>query len=166
MGLLVMAALGIGLGLVLKRQLEQRALERAVQQAQMLTQIGFQPHLRGGDLRYPNALERLEQFDQEIGKRYFEDAGILEVKLFNPDGRLVYSDDRTNIGEFADDRTAIDAALGGGTVRELEHGTDHDGAGKRVLEVYVPVRAQPGWLAGRGGRALPLLRTRRREDPR
>ena len=143
MGLLVMTALGIGLGLVLKRQLEHRALERAVQQAQMLTQLGFQPHLRGSDLRYPNALERLEQFDDEIGKRYFADAGILEVKLFNPEGRLVYSDDRTNIGEYADDRAGIDAALDGGVVRELEHGTDDDGAGERVLEVYVPVRLSP-----------------------
>jgi diguanylate cyclase (GGDEF)-like protein len=143
MGLLVMTALGIGLGLVLKRQLEHRALERAVQQAQMLTQLGFQPHLRGGDLRYPNALERLEQFDDEIGKRSFADAGILEVKLFNSEGRLVYSDDRTNIGEYADDRAGIDAALDGGVVRELEHGTDDDGAGERVLEVYVPVRLSP-----------------------
>ena len=143
MGLLVMAALGVGLGLVLKRQLEQRALERAVQQAQMLTQIGFQPHLRGGDLRYPSTLERLEQFDQEIGKRYFVEAGILAVKLFNPEGRLVYSDDRTKIGEYADDRAVLDTVLRGDIVRELEHGTDDDGAGERVLEVYAPVRLSP-----------------------
>ncbi len=143
MGLLVMAALGIGLGLVLKRQLEQRALERAAQQAQMLTQVGFQPHLRGGDLRYPNALDRLEQLDQLVGKRFFAEAGILEVKLFNPEGRLVYSNARTNIGEYAEHRDGLDAALRGDTVRELEHGTDDDGAGKRVLEVYVPVRLSP-----------------------
>jgi diguanylate cyclase (GGDEF)-like protein len=144
MGLLVMAALGVGLGLVLKRQLEYRALERAVQQAQMLTQLGFQPHLKGEDLRYPVSLERMEQLDRLVGKRFFGDSGIRTVKLFNGDGRLVYSDDRTAIGGHAVSGGNVYTALEGTVVRNLEHGTDDSGTGARVLEVYTPVRLSPG----------------------
>jgi diguanylate cyclase (GGDEF)-like protein len=143
MGLLVIVALGVALGLVLKRQLEQRALERAVQQAQMLTQVGFQPHLDNGDLRYPVSLERLEQLDRLVGKRFFADSGILTVKLFNSDGRLVYSDDRTTIGSSAFPGGNVYTALEGTVVRNLEHGTEDDGNGSRVLEVYMPVRLTP-----------------------
>src|SRR5687768_11438728 len=134
MGLLVIAALGVALGLVLKRQLEQRALERAVQQAQMLTQLGFQPHLDNGDLRYPVSLERLEQLDRLVGKRFFADSGIRTVKLFNSDGRLVYSDDRTTVGGSAFPGGNVYTALEGTVVRNLEHGTEDDGTGSRVLE--------------------------------
>jgi diguanylate cyclase (GGDEF)-like protein len=144
MGLLVVTALGIGLGLVLKRQLEHRALERAVQQAQMLTQLGFQPHLTGGDLRFPISLERLEQLDRLVGKRFFADSGIRTVKLFNGDGRLVYSDDRTSIGGHAFAGGNVYTALEGTAVSDLEEGIDDRGSGARVLEVYTPVRLSPG----------------------
>ena len=143
MGLLVVTALGIGLGLMLKRQLEHRALERAVQQAQMLTQLGFQPHLAGGDLRYPVSLERLEQLDRRVGKRFFAESGIRTVKLFNGDGRLVYSNDRTIIGGHAFPGGNVYTALAGTVVRNLEKGTEDDGNGARVLEVYMPVRLSP-----------------------
>ncbi|HET9737990.1 MAG TPA: EAL domain-containing protein [Solirubrobacteraceae bacterium] len=144
MGLLVVAALGVALGLVLKRQLEHRALERAVQQAQMLTQLGFQPHLDNGDLRYPVSLERLNELDRLVGKRFFEDSGIQTVKLFNSDGRLVYSDDRANIGGHAFAGGNVYTALEGTPVSDLENGTHDDGTGARVLEVYMPVRLTPG----------------------
>jgi diguanylate cyclase (GGDEF)-like protein len=144
MGLLVVAVLGVALGLVLKRQIEHRALERAVQQAQMLTQLGFQPHLRTGDLSYPVSLERLEQLDRLIGKRFFPDSGIRTVKFFNREGRLVYSDDRTVIGGHAFAGGNVYTALEGTVVRNLEYGTADDGTGSRVLEVYMPVRLTSG----------------------
>ncbi|HEX6391317.1 MAG TPA: hypothetical protein VFZ89_17775, partial [Solirubrobacteraceae bacterium] len=62
MGLLVMTALGVGLGLaiglVLKHQIEQRALAHAVQNARVMAEVGVQSRLQAGDLRYPITLER------------------------------------------------------------------------------------------------------------
>jgi diguanylate cyclase (GGDEF)-like protein len=144
LGVLVLAVLGLAIGLVLKHQIEQRALERAVQHAEVMAQLSVQPHLVEGDLRYPTSLERLEELDRRVGKRFFNDIGIRKVKLFNRDGRLVYSNDRTIIGGHAFKGGNVYTALKGEVVRNLENGTGDDGrGGERVLEVYVPVRLAP-----------------------
>jgi diguanylate cyclase (GGDEF)-like protein len=143
MGLVVVAALGLAIGLVLKRQIEQRALNRAVDHAEVMAQLSVQPHLVKGDLRYPISLQRMEQLDYRVGKRFFEDIGIRTVKLFNSEGRLVYSDDRTIVGGHAFKGGNVYTALKGEVVRNLESGTEHDGTGERLLEVYVPVRLAP-----------------------
>jgi diguanylate cyclase (GGDEF)-like protein len=141
MGLVVVAVLGLAIGLVLKRRIEQRALNRAVQHAEIMAQLSVQPHLVHGDFHYPISLERLNELDRRVGKRFFEDIGIRTVKLFNRDGRLVYSNDRTIVGGYAFKGGNVYTALEGEVVRNLE--SDHDGSGDRVLEVYVPVRLAP-----------------------
>jgi diguanylate cyclase (GGDEF)-like protein len=143
MSVVVLVALGLAIGLVLKHQIEQRALNRAVQHAEVMAQLSVQPSLVEGDLHYPISLERLAELDRHVGKRYFEDIGILTVKLFNRDGRLVYSDDRTIVGDHAFEGGNVYTALKGEVIRNLEYGTEHDGDGVRVLEVYVPVRLAP-----------------------
>jgi diguanylate cyclase (GGDEF)-like protein len=144
MGVVVVAALGLAIGLVLKHQIETRALAHAVQNARLIAEVGVQTQLQPGDLRYPISLERLAEIDTRIGTRFFDQNGILTVKLFNRDGRLVYSDDRTIVGGHAFKGGNVYAALEGTVVRNLEHGTAHDGSGERVLEVYVPIRLAPG----------------------
>jgi diguanylate cyclase (GGDEF)-like protein len=143
MGLVVVAALGLAVGLVLKAQIERRALERAVQHADVMARLSVQPHLVGGDLHYPISLERMIELDRRVGKRFFEDIGIQRVKLFNRDGRIVYSDDRTIVGGHAFKGGNVYTALEGEIVRNLESGTHDDGDGARTLEVYVPVRLAP-----------------------
>ena len=144
MGIVIVAALGLAIGLVLKHRIEQRALDRAVKHAQVMTQLGVGTHLNAGDLRYPNTLRRLNELDRELGARYFDDVGIVTVKLFNRDGRIVYSNDRSIIGEWAFKGGNVYTALGGTVVRNLENGDQDDGSGNRLLEVYVPVRLVPG----------------------
>ena len=143
MGLVVVAALGLAIGLVLKSQIERRALERAVRHADVMARLSVQPHLVQGDLRYPSSLERMAELDRRVGKRFFEDIGIKRVKLFNREGRIVYSDDRTIVGGHAFKGGNVYTALKGEVVRSLESGTDDDGDGARLLEVYVPVRLAP-----------------------
>jgi diguanylate cyclase (GGDEF)-like protein len=143
MGLVVVAALGLAIGLVLKAQIERRALERAVRHAEVMAQLSVQPHLVQGDLHYPISLERMEELDTRVGERFFEDIGIQTVKLFNREGRIVYSDDRTIVGAHAFKGGNVYTALKGEIVRNLENGTHDDGDGARTLEVYVPVRLAP-----------------------
>ena len=143
MGLVVVAALGLAIGLVLKHQIEQRALEHAIQNARVLAEVGVQNQLEPGDLRYPIALERLERIDREIGTRSFDANGIVTVKLFNRDGRMVYSDDRTIIGGWAFKGGNVYTALEGEIVSNVKHGTADDGSGERTLEVYMPIRLAP-----------------------
>ena len=167
MGLLVVAALGLAIGLVLKHQIEQRALEHAVQNSRVIAEVGVQSQLRTGDMRYPIPLKRLNEIDDEIGARFFDENGILTVKLFNRDGRLVYSNDRTIVGGHAFKGGNVYTALSGEIVRNLENGTDHDGTGERVLEVYVPIRLAPGGAPSacwRSTRAMTPSRREVRED--
>ena len=144
MGLLVVAALGLAIGLVLKHQIERRAQERAVSNAQVLAQVGLQTQLRSADLRYPNSLQRLSELDRQVGTRYFRSNGILRIKLFNRDHRLVYSNDRTIIGKRAVSADNIERGLAGEVTSEFATGVNHDGTGGRTLEVFVPVRLTPG----------------------
>jgi diguanylate cyclase (GGDEF)-like protein len=144
MGVVVVAALGLAIGLVLKHQIEQRGLDHAVQNARLIGEVGVQTQLQHGDLRYPIPLKRLSEIDRRIGARFFDDNDILTVKLFNRDGRLVYSDDRTIIGGHAFKGGNVYTALEGTVVRNLEQGTTDTGSGERVLEVYVPIRLAPG----------------------
>jgi diguanylate cyclase (GGDEF)-like protein len=144
MGVVVVAVLGLAMGFVLKHQIEQRALAHAVQNTRVLAETGVQSQVRSGDLRYPIPLERLNEIDREIGTDSFGANGILTVKLFNRHGRLVYSNDRTQVGGWAFKGGNVYTALSGEVVRNLEHGTSDDGEGERVLEVYVPVRLAAG----------------------
>jgi diguanylate cyclase (GGDEF)-like protein len=142
MGLLVVTALGLALGLLLKRQIENRALEQAVGAARVIAQVGVQSHLGQEDLRYPVPLRRLNQLDAQLQSRFFADNGVAKVKLFNREARLVYSSQRTDIGDRGSDD--VRRALRGDVRRKLVSGHSHDGSGERLLEVYVPLRQTPG----------------------
>src|SRR5262245_23996610 len=144
MGIVVVAALGVTVGVVLKKQIERRALDRTVQSATVIAQLGIQPSLGKGDLRFPISLNRLQELDREIGKRYFAANGVLRIKLFNRDLRLVYSNDRTMIGGHAVHGSNVEQALSGRSISKFETGVRHDGSGGRTLEVYVPVRVGGG----------------------
>ena len=67
MGVIVVAALGVAIGLVLKQQIERRALDRSKQEARVIAQLGVQPTLEKGDLHYPIPLTRMNELDQQIG---------------------------------------------------------------------------------------------------
>jgi diguanylate cyclase (GGDEF)-like protein len=145
MGVVVVVALGLAIGAVLRQQIERRALDRAVAQARVIGNLGIAASLEEGDLRFPIPLTRLIEIDHQIGKRYFARTGVLRVKLFNRDRRIVYSDDRTLIGTFAVKGGNVDTALAGRSVQDLETGTsDEDDAGPRTLEVYVPLHVDGG----------------------
>ena len=144
MGLVVVAALGLAIGLLLRHQIAERALERAVSNARVIAEVGLQTQLQSRDLRYPNTLERLNELDSELGARFFDSNGVMRVKLFNRDLRLVYSDDRTIIGNEAISTRTVSAALRGQVISKRAEGIDHDGTGERTLEVFVPVRLVQG----------------------
>ena len=144
MGVVVVAALGLAIGLVLKHQIETRAQQRAVDNALVIAEVGLETQLQPPDLRYPNTLERLNELDREVGTDFFADNGIIRVKVFNRDLRLVYSDDRTIIGERAFAGGNVVRALEGQILSDFSVGTYHDGTGERTFEVYVPLRLSPG----------------------
>ncbi len=144
LSLLLIVGLGGVLAKVLESQIEHRALANAEQIARVTAQVGVAPRLVARDLTRPLSPLRLTQIDTELRQAGLSDVGLERVKIFNARGDLVYSDDRTLIGENELSSDKLRAALGGRLRSEVEHGTDDTGAGREVLEVYTPLRLGTG----------------------
>ena len=141
LSLLVITALGVGVGSMLHRQIEDRALASATDVAEVMTISGLQPLLLRGDLEPYPSLARLDGLDEQLRLRNFDDLDIQRMKLYSADGQVVYSDDRSLVGTFNDEDDAR-SALAGEVESDVVNGTRDDGRGPRSLEVYVPVRLQ------------------------
>jgi diguanylate cyclase (GGDEF)-like protein len=144
MSLAVIATLGLAIGITLKQQIEGRALNRAIQVAEVIAEVGVQSRLASQDMRGGLPVARLDQLDGVLKSRFSRGHLVQRVKAFNVAGAIVYADDRSLIGDVADRSEGFLTALGGSTHAELEHGTHDDGRGERVLEVYTPLRLDGG----------------------
>jgi diguanylate cyclase (GGDEF)-like protein len=105
--------------------------------------------LRRSDFAAPVRGARLRQLDR-LSHHEFLTEGILRVKLYGPNGQVVYSSDHSLIGSRPVESGEVTRALHGeslGDVTQLnaEGGT---GSNKTVLESYVPVRLGGGRPVG------------------
>jgi diguanylate cyclase (GGDEF)-like protein len=140
LSLLVVVALGIGVGSMLHGRIERRALLEATKLAETMTSLGLQPILLPGDLDAGKGEAHLDSLDEQLKLRDFDTLGIRRLKVFNADGVIVYSDERSIVGEQHADAPAIQAALKGRIDRHVKRTNFSDGGGPRSLEVYVPLR--------------------------
>src|SRR5207237_2817257 len=109
-----------------------------------------QPLLSGENLKSP--LSPRVQQKLAASRRQLHAAGVVRIKLWNLDGRIVYSDKRDLVGrrfplasdlaEAADGHVMSDVS----DLKEAENVEDH-GFG-RLLEVYVPLRSSHGRVGG------------------
>jgi DNA-binding HxlR family transcriptional regulator len=111
MSLVVIAVLGLVIGGALKRQIESRALDRATQLAESVAELGVQDRLESADLRRPLSPRQLSELDEVLATDAWRRHEISRVKLFNADRKVVYSDDRTLIGDVAPARSGVARAL-------------------------------------------------------
>src|SRR4051794_1992566 len=145
-GLLAMMAIGL-LAVAVTRH---AARTEAVDDAKRVTRFAGQgivapeltPAVLAGD---PAALRRM---DAVVRRRVLRD-GIVRVKLWTGDGRIVYSDEPRLIGRRydlgADDRDALRADRVEAEVSDLSRPENRFERGRsKLLEVYLPVRASDG----------------------
>src|SRR5215213_8417896 len=144
LSLMLIAALGAVLATVLEGQIERRALEGAEQLALVTAQVGVAPHLTSRDLLRPMSPLRLSQLDTDLHQTGLDEVGLVRVKIYNSHAGLVYSDDRRLIGESELESGKLREALGGGLASDVENGTEDTHNGRRVLEVYTPLRLGDG----------------------
>src|SRR3954454_15643905 len=140
LSLVLIAALGAVLATVLESQIERRALDHAEQLALVTARVGVAPRLTSRDLREPMSPLRLTQLDTDLRQTGLQDVGLRRVNIYNSRAELVYSDARREIGKSELDSTELREALGGGLSSDVEHGTEDDHSGRRMLEVYTPLR--------------------------
>ena len=140
-------ALLCGLGVVLvsmvRQQVVDDALRGAEDKARVIARAGLEQHVTEELLRGMTPAE-LDRFDRLVTSAGLTSAGVRRLKIFNDAPRVVYSDDRRQIGRNAASSDFVRAALNGRVGSKLTVGTDHSGDGERMLEVFVPLRRQRG----------------------
>lgn len=142
--LLVLLVTMLAIGVWLTLRIEAATLERSSQLTGTYMQILMGPHLRrleAGGWQHEEALAALDE--------HFRDQAVLEdvprVKVWRPDGTVVYSNDAKLIGRqfaVADD---LKQALAGEVVSGISKLRDDENLYERELasqltEIYVPVR--------------------------
>jgi signal transduction histidine kinase len=154
--LIPVVVLGILLQIALENQIRERALENAVASAELISRLGIQPQLEGADLNEPFSSEEIAALDRTLRASSLRDE-LAQIKIWNRDAQIVYSDDHDLIGLGSDEGASegLREALEGGTASELlgSEGGEVDEAGEEVdvgtesllathgplLEVYVPL---------------------------
>ncbi|HEX8221612.1 MAG TPA: hypothetical protein VF914_20655, partial [Chloroflexia bacterium] len=139
----LLACIGVGIGWLLDRQLEDSALRREAEGAASQVQHILNPALTRSDLQGPLTTERRQEIDELIGK-YILDEHVARVKIWSPTGMVLYSDEAGLIGQtFEVDDDLIEAMAGEVVmdVSELEDEENVDERGKfsRLFEIYVPL---------------------------
>jgi diguanylate cyclase (GGDEF)-like protein len=136
-------AIGFVLGYYLKQRIEQRALANAREVAVLSSRLGFQPLLSPEDLRRGVSPAHVRALDRRLGSDVMGDQ-VARVKIWDPAGRVMYSDDRGVVGRRFSPSEELEKALGGKVASEVSHLTNAENVGDRsygeLFEVYVPLR--------------------------
>jgi diguanylate cyclase (GGDEF)-like protein len=144
---LVMLGVWVVLGRVEADRTRDRAMEAAVGSAVLLAEVGLQSHLTPADIDGDLDPTDRAQLDETFAAA-FEGGRIARIKIWAPDGRIVYSDESALIGRSFEVEEDLEEALGG----EIHSGVSTLDADENVnersfgtlLEVYVPIRFDGG----------------------
>ena len=141
----VLLAVGIGGSLAARRLAEAEAVHDAAVIADVLAETGIQPYVNDGLVRSdPAAVAALHGFVTD----HVLDDQIVRVKLWTPDGRVVYADEPHLIGStFALEDEQLDVLAHPATraeVSDLSKPENRFEDGDRMLEVYRPVWTPSG----------------------
>ena len=145
-GLVALAVLGIGGSLVLRDLAESEAVEDARRVATLAGLGVVEPALT--DAAFAGRPLALEELDTVVQERVLSE-DVVRVKIWAPDGRIVYSDEPRLIGRRyplgADEREAL---AEGGTKAERSDLSEPENAFERdegsLVEVYLPIRTPDG----------------------
>jgi diguanylate cyclase (GGDEF)-like protein len=128
----------------------KHAEQTAVAHTEYIAESVLPSRLRSSDFGGPVDAGRRRELDR-ISRRLLLSPGILRVKLYAPDGRVVYSSDHQLIGTRPDDFEEIPGIMGGKPTSDVTKLNAEGGTGPdtTVLESYVAV--------GTGGRPDGVL---------
>ncbi len=146
--LVLIAVLGVALAQLLRSQIDNRALRNAEQSAEQVARIGIQPQLSPEDLERGLAPQRLRDLDAAV-REDLSTGNLAGLRVWNRDGRVVYADEGTLVGQQLQPSEGLRTALNGTTsshkeaAEEAEEETAEDGEAAtfegELLEVYVPL---------------------------
>jgi signal transduction histidine kinase len=151
-GLLLTVMIGLVLGTLVGRQLEKAALAHEAERTAQTVGSEIDPFLQPEDFSAVPSPERAQAIDRHIRERV-RDRHIVKIKIWNPDGTVVYSTDRSVIGRrFAIEDELAEALRGEIAMDITTLSKDENRAESRryarLMEIYVPIRRGDGRVAG------------------
>ncbi len=125
----------------------ERATSNAADAAGLVADFAISPLLEDDDFTAPTVDEdRVAELDAALRPLVGDD--IVRVKIWDANGRVVYSDETETIGETYPVSHELEDALAGEISSEVSELDKEENAGEqdfdRLLEVYVPIRAGAG----------------------
>ncbi|HKW72937.1 MAG TPA: HAMP domain-containing sensor histidine kinase [Candidatus Dormibacteraeota bacterium] len=148
LALVPVVALGIVLARVINADVQQRYLDSSETSAKLIAQVGIQPlltsqQLSGGGL---NAAE-VGQLEARLQGAEVSDE-VVRIKVWNPGGTIVYSDNHALIGRTFPIDDDLGDALKGTSKASITDGHDEENSGDNLqgplVQVYVPLRFSAG----------------------
>jgi diguanylate cyclase (GGDEF)-like protein len=144
---LLSAAAVVALGVVLARveadHERATAQDDAASSAQLLVQVGLQPHIQRSDMDEGLRPSTIDELDQAF-QAGLADGQLVRIKLWSPDGEILYSDQHELIGQGFPIEEDLQEGLEGELTAEVSHLDKAENVDERqfgeLLEVYVPVR--------------------------
>jgi diguanylate cyclase (GGDEF)-like protein len=140
---IAVAVLGIALAYTLSDIIRAQALATGRDASSMVAAVGVQPLLTPEDLQNgldPNGLNAVDG----ILRASLTDGQVSRIKIWNAQGRLIYSDDLSQIGAQFPASDELNAALAGNRSSSISDLTQSENVDERrfgrLLEVYVPLQ--------------------------
>ncbi len=144
LGAFITAVIAIFFAWNLAHQLEQNTLLQEAHSAADEVDLILSPNLSLADLSAPLDSARYSQIDALIRKDILH-RHIVRVKIWNKDGLLVYSDEKSLVNQYFPGNDELEKALGGEIATEVStldkaENVSEKGHYTRLLEVYMPIR--------------------------
>ena len=139
---LALAIAGLGMLVVIRHEVQLQA-ERELTADANRAAASVGPMLEPADLVAPvRDAKRLAALDALFEPELQDN--VIRVKLWRPDGTVVYSTDHTLIGTRVDAADELQGVLEGEPIREVGHLNDEGGTGEnvKVISAYVPLRLE------------------------
>jgi signal transduction histidine kinase len=143
--LLVFVLIGFVLATTRERDLRARSEERAAVRAALIAEGVVAPLLRPRDLEAPIRGARYEELDRAIHGYAMDRAGIERIKIWAPDGTVLFSNDPAQVGLAPEPEEDLLEAFEGELASEISDLSEPENASERRLadqlfETYVPIR--------------------------
>jgi signal transduction histidine kinase len=142
----LLLVIGAGLGWLLQNQMEHTALEQQAAEVAVVVDGVLTPQVAAADLQPATGPAARTRW-AALARRLLEaDKHLVRIKVWNPTGRVIYSNNPRQIGEWFPVDDNLHTALTGGTAMDVSNLTEQENAGERqgyssLLETYIPLRS-------------------------
>jgi len=137
------ALLGLALAQVETSHERSTAQSDAAASAQLLVQVGLQPHIQASDMDTALRDHTIRELDIAF-QAGLADGQLVRIKLWSPSGEVLYSDQHELIGQSFPVEDDLQEALNGELSADVSHVDKAENVDERqfgeLLEVYVPVQ--------------------------